>query len=307
MPNTIKKPHILLIAINDKCNYKCLHCDCSPQHISGNKKFSKKQWIKLINDFADYGGKIISIIYKEPLLTIQSRKKVAAIIMTAKKKGLRCGFINNGSKFKNFIQEWPNLKIDFVDFSIEGLKINQEQIRINSSFKSVEESICLANKNKNVKQINLIFTINKLNYSEIKQFVNYFARLNKINYIFDTWIPYKNSPPNFGISKEVYLKNIFPVLSSLGKKYPNRIILDFFSSSFRNNGLFKNIQKNGKKIKLNTRDYLIKYKNFFIRYENPLLLFQEAIIISPQGKIIRREALNKFNYLQDNFGYFKNK
>jgi len=132
---------------------------------------------------------LIAIVGREPLLTVASRKKVYAVIKTAKKYGLKCGLVNNGSFFQKFMEEYPNVKMDYIDFSIEGLKETHEKIRRGSDFKTVEKAIKLAVKSKVAKDIYLAITLTNLNYQEIEKFFNHFRKIGKFKYVFHTLVP----------------------------------------------------------------------------------------------------------------------
>lgn len=297
------RPRCMLIAINDECNYRCLHCDCARRHVIEGISYAAGQWSRLVDRFADYGGRIVAIIYKEPLLTVESRAKVAAIISRAKIRNLRCGLINNGSHFDKFLIEWPDLKIDYVDFSIEGMKIVQEKIRCHSSFEQVERAIILAVNNKNIRQANLIFTINAYNFKEIYRFCEYFAKNTKINFVFDVWMPYPRAPKDFAINENIFINQVLPVLTVLAKNYPNRIILDLFPEAFKNyKKIYSYFLQSGELLEDDQYGFYTEYKKIIVRFESTTLLAINSLLVSPQGKIISRLAFSKKNYLNNNLG-----
>ncbi len=115
-------PRCFSIYINSACNLRCLHCDCPRERYSlDNPELSAGEWEEIIKKFAQKKGEPVAIIGWEPLLTADSRRKVYTVIKTAKKYGLKCGLVNNGSFFQKFMEEYPDAKMDYIDFSIEGL------------------------------------------------------------------------------------------------------------------------------------------------------------------------------------------
>ena len=300
-------PRCLSIYINSACNLRCLHCDCPRERYSlDNPELSADEWEKIIKKFAERNGELVAIIGREPLLTADSRKKVYAVIKTAKKYKLKCGLVNNGSFFREFMEEYPDAKMDYIDFSIEGLKKTHEKIRRGSNFETVENAIELAVKSKVAKDIYLAATLTNLNYQEIEKFFNHFQKVGKFKYVFHTLVPtfpHKRDDDRqnnwLKVSEKIYLEEILPALKKMSKNA--NVLLDVYPVSFENFPEF--ISKVlGSSIYINEEFIFAKRDNLTVRFTNTLQTLISAIVVSPDGKIISMDDLPRKNCSENNMG-----
>ncbi|HHE45956.1 MAG TPA: radical SAM protein [Candidatus Moranbacteria bacterium] len=300
-------PRCLSIYINSACNLRCLHCDCPRKSYTlNNPELSAKEREKIIKKFATKKGELVAIIGREPLLTADSRKKVYAVIKTAQKYGLKCGLVNNGSFFHKFMEEYPDAKMDYIDFSIEGLKETHEKIRRGSDFKTVEKAIKLAVKSKVAKDIYLATTITSLNYQEIEKLFNHFQKIGKFKYVFHTLvptIPHKRDDDRqnnyLKVSERIYLKEILPILEKMSKRA--NVLLDIYPVSFKNFPEFI-LEILDDLIYINEEFVFAKKNNFLIRFTTTLQTLMSTIVASPDGKIITMEDLTRKNCSENNMG-----
>jgi len=300
-------PRCLSIYINSACNLRCLHCDCPRERYSlDNPELSADEWEKIIKKFAKRKGELVAIIGREPLLTADSRKKVYTVIMTAKKCGLKCGLVNNGSFFHKFMEEYPSVKMDYIDFSIEGLKKTHEKIRRGSDFKTVENAIKLAVKNKVAKDIYLATTLTNLNYQEIEKFFNHFRKIGKFKYVFHTLVPtlsHKRDDDRqndqLKISEKIYLEEILPALEKMSKNA--NVLLDVYPVSFKDFPEFVS-EILGDLIYINEEFVFAEKDNFSVRFTSILHTLMSALVASPDGKVISMDDLPRKNCSENNMG-----
>ncbi|MEA1925929.1 MAG: radical SAM protein [Patescibacteria group bacterium] len=300
-------PRCLSIYINSACNLRCLHCDCPREKYSlDNPELSAEEWEEIIRKFAARKGELIAIIGREPLLTADSRKKVYTVIMTAKKYGLKCGLVNNGSFFQKFIEEYPNAKMDYIDFSIEGLKEAHEKIRRGSDFKTIESAIKLAVKSKVAEDIYLATTLTNLNYQKIEKFFNHFRKIGKFKYVFHTLVPTSSHKRDddrqndrLKVSSEIYIKEILPALEKMSKHAS--ILLDIYPVSFKNFSEFVS-KILGDLIYINEEFVFAEKDDFSLRFTSILNTLVSALIVSPDGKVISMDDLPRKNCSENNMG-----
>ena len=285
-------PKSLSIYVNMECNLDCLHCDCKREKYKLKyPELSAREWKKVIGKFADKRGGIVVIAGREPLLTKESRKKVAAILKESKKRGLRCGLVNNGHFFKHFSEEYPQVKMNFIDFSVEGLKGTHEKIRRGSCFELVESAVKIAVKRDIAEEVYISTTLTKMNYSELELLTDHFKKLPKIKHVFLSWVP-KNDKEVFKklyLSDDDFLAKVYPTIKRLSET--NEILLDLFPSSFKN---FENIQK--KIIPLDNTylsDSFIYAQNdtLPIRITSSLFSLITSIVAASDGQIVSMNDL----------------
>lgn len=281
-------PNCLSVCVNYDCNLRCLHCDVPRnENCPQNPELIKAaDWKTIINNFAARGGKIVSIIYREPLYDKESREKVYAILQEAKKQNIRCGLVNNGSFFDEFIKQCPDVKMDFIDFSIEGPEAIHENIRIGSSYDTLKKAICSCKQNGIAKDIFLATTINKLNYQRIAGLVEEFKPLG-VNHIFHTWMPTDQQFDSLYLPEEIYIKEILPFLAELSKS--TTVLLDVSPVSFRHFSEFWDHIFPKSKFYMEDTYIYAKYGNLHIRFININQSLLEIMVVSPEGKLISME------------------
>lgn len=282
-------PLCLSIYINASCNLNCRHCDCPKgDMILQGSELTAKEWEEVIKKFSKK-GELVCIIGREPLLTPKSRKDTYTVLKTAKKYGLRCGLVNNGHYFQQFIEEYPGAQMDFIDFSIEGLKGTHEKIRADSDFDIVENAIKLAYEGNIAEDIFLATTITRANYQGIEGLVNYFRKIGRFKHIFHTYVPKIKDDGELRINENEYIDKILPLLKGLSEN--TEILIDVFPQSFSDYPkLFAEIM-NGAEFFIDNQCVSAKKGNLSLRFTNSLQSLISIIVIGPDGGITTMEDL----------------
>ena len=108
-------PHILDIALTDKCNCNCEHCSFSNKR-KNNKELSTEEMKKVLKDSLDLGVTSINFVGGEPLL----REDITEIIKSVDKDLAITSVVTNGWYLKEKINELKEASVTTIKVSIDS-------------------------------------------------------------------------------------------------------------------------------------------------------------------------------------------
>lgn len=160
--------------ITKKCNLSCLHCISSPGEIN---ELKNEDCLKTIDILSHLGCQELFFTGGEALV----KKDIWKIVKRAKEKRFKIGLFTNGILInKNNISLFKKF-IDIVGISIDGScpRIN-DRIRGKGSFFKTKNALILLQKNG--IHTSVYFTINKINYYDVENFISFLKSIKIIEF-----------------------------------------------------------------------------------------------------------------------------
>ena len=311
----LKIPNQANVTINRKCNLRCKHCDLPPEFEENEKELNPDGWEKFANNFARINNgqeKVIAIAAREPLFDKTVRQKTAIILQTANRlKNIFAGFVTNGHYLPDFIKEYPNLKTDYMDVSLEGNKQLNDKIRGQGSFEKAVAGLKLAIEKKLAPKIFVASTMTGLNTqgNSITNFIKLANGWGVENFVFHTLIPGKYVEKGLRIKDKIFL-NVIPQFEKMAEKINGQIVIDVFPQSFDN---FENIITEilpSMDLFLDASGYLVgEWKNsdkLFFRFFNILWSLIIFFVVTPEGFIVTATDWRTKKYLAKKLEHIQN-
>jgi len=166
-------PYYIDIVLNNYCNLGCRYC--SSRNITGGQSMQRQVWVKILREAKHMGVREISLtsFVGEPLVF----KDITAIMKEIKFAGFRGSLLTNGSrldeKFADFMLNigWDILIVSVDSFNEEiqyKLRPSKNGIMYMKGLKRFFEYLSRQDKKIN---LNLNMVVNKLNYREVKSYI----------------------------------------------------------------------------------------------------------------------------------------
>ncbi len=186
-------PRILMVEISTNCNYSCVHCFRNA--VSGFKKcdmsYGTFELILRGGKEAEV-SKLVLSGWGEP----SSNSRMIEMLRAAKELGFIVSLNTNGSTLEDIAEELVELGVDEVFVSIDAYDIKlYSDIRklgdLPKVMSGLKKLLKLKIENGSVKpQVNAIFTITKLNISEVSRSVELAGALGISEIRFSNYIHY---------------------------------------------------------------------------------------------------------------------
>lgn len=165
-----KIPLDITIQITHKCESNCKYCKLPENGI--NDELTTKQYKKIINDLSEMGTINLTFTGGEPLL----RNDITKLVKYAANKNIPYININtNGNNVKKLIEIKKYLKN--VYFSLDGDKETNNFLRGQDSYEKTKKVI--SKMDKDLTNITILATLNKLNYSNFNKQLKHMIKLSK--------------------------------------------------------------------------------------------------------------------------------
>ncbi len=310
-------PNQANITINRECNLRCKHCDLPGEFKKcKEKELEGKDWEKFIVDFSqinDGQEKVVAIAAREPLLNATVRQKTATVLQTASRlNNMFAGFVTNGHFLPDFIGEYPDIKTDYLDVSLEGDKCLNDQIRGESSFKKATTGLRLAIDKKLATRIFVAMTMTSLNTrgNSVSDFIKMANGWGVENFVFHTLVPGQYVEKGLRVKDEDFLLRIIPQFEKMSARVGGQIVVDIFPSSF---DFFEKVIAEimpNMSLFLDESGYLVgEWKNsnkLFFRFFNVPWALVIFFMVTPEGFIIKSSDWRNSKYLHQKMGHIGN-
>ena len=198
----LKKIDTLFIELTKSCNLKCKQCGY--WKLKEKDCITSKQFEKIVDYFEKFGVKVVHLTGGEPLLA----EEILDILKIAKNKNLFIKISTNGTLI-NKIMRGENLAlIDEITISLDSSNAKTyEHIRGRNAFDEIVKGIQFMMNQKNRPQIALSFLIQRANYKEVTEFVEFAVKCNVDRIAF--LVPNRNGDFTNTLNQELYNKNVF--------------------------------------------------------------------------------------------------
>ena len=163
-------PLICGITLTNKCNLHCRHCRVASR---GIKKMSFEEITSIIDIFYNQGGRTLYLQGGEPFLWYDSNFTLEDIIQYSNKIGFFATIIYTNGTIP------IKTSADTVFISLDGLLETNDFLR-GKTFEKIVKNI----HESNHRSLFINFTINNYNKNEIKDFCEYFKKIDHIRGIF---------------------------------------------------------------------------------------------------------------------------
>ena len=220
--------------INNVCNLKCSHCFIKFKETL-RPEITSSNWHQLIDQFISHGTKKFHICGKEPFMTAEKLFEVLAYLRERKKKDrISYGVITNGIMVDKFIDQIKGLELDYLDFSVDGLKTMHQKLRGVSSFARTITSIEKTAKDTNTK-IWVSSVIHRYNFSQIPHLVRFLLKKGVRSFFYQPMIHLgkATSLRSWSVVPEEYyrlMKRSRSLLKEFGREVPIEMKFDIYST-----------------------------------------------------------------------------
>lgn len=157
--------------LGEDCNLNCKHCYFGNYRAQG-RPIDVTLWKRIINDFTAYNCNHFHISGKESLLTPHTLDIIKYLndIKLKKNNNLFWGIISNGTSVPyNIYNDILSTSIDYLEFSIDGEKMNHDIIRGYGTYEKLLSTLYHLNE---FSKISISYTINATNCDDLKYTIN---------------------------------------------------------------------------------------------------------------------------------------
>ncbi len=163
--------------INQKCNLKCKHCYVNPE-MDKLENISLQNLKETLTQAINLGVRTIGCTGKEPLLTFERTKEIFEFLYEKKKTNANIlyGIVTNGTLLDEKKAKVLNdLKLDYLDISIDGTEEIHDSIRgkgtYKSSMKNLDKILNLNLNHLNKNNIFIDFTLSQTNKGNLPKLI----------------------------------------------------------------------------------------------------------------------------------------
>lgn len=169
MPNCGKIER-LEIEVTRRCPLKCMHCSSRAGQGKLSSELSLEEIIRIISEFSELGGKIVTITGGEPF--VRGESFILDILEVAEKCSLLTHIYTSGYLMNERMTERiQDNGVDMICVSVEGLEETHDVITgVNGSYRRAVKTLELLQKYKVPSRIH--FTPMRMNFSEFQHVVN---------------------------------------------------------------------------------------------------------------------------------------
>lgn len=296
------------IMVNNECNLKCPHCDLPSQYKNYGKDLSIKEWNYLLDKLLPIiKPRILAVASREPLL-LNSQEKTASIMKTAERHQVPCkGFVTNGYFVKDFWQKNPDLKVSYMDISVDGPPEINQITRGPKHFSLVEDFLKTRSHKSNIEKVFISTALTKWTAPKepLSRFLSWVKGTMKVpRLVLLVLYPNQNVDKTLHMEDDDLLK-ILDLLISESRNFED-LFLDMFPSSLPGLAMLmeQGIFPKGDEFIRDDSGMLYGHiaENLYIRIENLAELEKYHMRISPEGDIIPVSSIGRHDYLADSHG-----
>ena len=178
-------PEYLILGVNNVCNLHCKMCDVGTENVETNFaqnlvgshpiNMPLELFTHIVDEAAAYFPEVkIGYAFTEPLVYPHLKES----LMYAHQKGIKTTVTTNALNLKRKAQDLIDGKVSELYISLDGLEKTHNYIRGNEkSFQKAIEGIEFLQTFEHPPEISIFCVITEWNYTELKQFADFFTDL----------------------------------------------------------------------------------------------------------------------------------
>ena len=157
-----KRP-VVILNITKRCNLRCVHCYAGSAESSAENELTTDEWLRVIDDLADFGSPVVLFSGGEPLL----HPGIVRLARHAVQRGMRAVISSNGTLLsEEMANELASVGLSYIGISLDGTRDIHDQFRrVEHSFDRAIEGLRKA-RDAGIKT-GLRFTMTKRNIADI--------------------------------------------------------------------------------------------------------------------------------------------
>ena len=157
-----KRP-VVILNVTRRCNLKCIHCYAGSQESTGLSELSTDEWLRVLDDLAEFGCPVVLFSGGEPLL----HPDIVVLAKHAVASGMRAVISSNGTPLTpRKAEDLASVGLSYIGISLDGgQEIHDKFRRVNGAFEMALEG--LRNAREAGIKTGIRFTMTKRNIDDI--------------------------------------------------------------------------------------------------------------------------------------------
>lgn len=206
-------PEKISVVLNNSCNLACRHCYLQVRELT-DEPLSVEEWERLSGSIMDAGTPFFSLAGKEVFLGRKNQEILRRIHALNELRGhpVRLGLITNGTLIQPIHSFLKNLKLDYLDISLDGVRADHDAVRGHGSFAAASPNVRWA-ATEMPDPFFLSMTLQTQNYQHIVPALQEFVDLGVSNVGLSFFVPTSRTDPSLNLNPD----NINQAVLSLSK------------------------------------------------------------------------------------------
>lgn len=269
---------------------------------------SPLEWASLLNKLIPIiRPSVVSVAAMEPLLKADQGRTLA-ILQTASRQNIPCGFVSNGIYAEQFFQQHgQDLSIDFMDISVDGPPEIDARVRGENHFGIVNQFLRSGTYKHSVNKVYISCVLTQWNcvHETLTRFLSWVKEvLEEPRLVLLLLYPNEHVDRSLLLQDESFLR-VIDILVQESVAFDD-IFIELFPSSLP--GLAHLVERgilpSESQLARDEAGMLWGHiaENLYVRFENLVDLELYHVRISPEGYAIPPENLERANYLDGAYG-----
>lgn len=166
------------IELTFRCNLSCVMCPLAKDKglLSETQELKVADWTKFLDELSSFARPMVTLTGAEPML-YEGWEKIG---IQARKRGFQITVQTNGTFLEEYAEVTPKA-VDVLHVSIDGTEKVHDKVRKEpgSFSKTLQGLLALEKKRKKGRPaVSIFFTLNELNYLDLKACLQFFQGLN---------------------------------------------------------------------------------------------------------------------------------
>jgi len=161
-----KRP-VVILNITRRCNLKCIHCYASSQEFVEQSELSTEEWLRVLDDLAEFGCPVVLFSGGEPLL----HPDIIVLAKHAVESGMRAVISSNGTLLTpEKAEDLASVGLSYIGVSLDGGREIHDRFRgVNGAFDMAIEG--LINAREAGIKTGIRFTMTRRNIDDIPMII----------------------------------------------------------------------------------------------------------------------------------------
>ena len=188
--NLLAKIEFVELYTSNICQLHCKHCimgEIDPKQ----QPLSLDEWLRVIDQFLNLGVKNFHLAGKEPFLEKNTFEILSYLSKIKSNKDIRYGLITNGLALNsNNINLLEKYDVDYLDFSLDGMKTGHEYLRGKNTFNKTIKAIKLSLNVLGWRKTFVSSAVYKDNINEVLEMIKTSNEFGARQFFIQPMVPY---------------------------------------------------------------------------------------------------------------------